>query len=158
MPGGNFVVDKGYMLDPAADNASATTYAAGYPQLFSVVKQTGGAQGAQPLIQRSTASGEKCLGVIQEDVPAPGDPKSLGLDYNALGRVVNVRLMGLTRVLATGTIAAFSRVISNGDGTVVIAATATANQNIVGIALGAAVSTGDQIDLLLTPGVQANNP
>jgi hypothetical protein len=148
MSGPNFVLDKGYQL------ASSQ-----YPKIFQVVKQSGtGAAGTQPQIAVSSSSGEKVLGVCQEDVPAPTSALSGGKDYAALGRVVNVRILGLSRVIATGVIAVGSRVISNGDGTCVIAASATANQNILGIALGASAATGDQIDVLLTPGVQANNP
>jgi hypothetical protein len=161
MSGPNNVLDKGYALDPAisATQNSFTVYSYAYPTLFYVVKLRGtGAAGALPLIQTSTVSGEKVLGVVQEDTPAYGTLNAGGRDYANLGRVVNVRILGITRVVATGVIAVGSRVISNGDGTVVIAATATANQNIVGIALGAAAATGDQIDLLLTPGMQANNP
>ncbi len=161
MSGPNSLLEKGYALDPtisAAQN-SGTVYSYAYPAIFTVVKLRGtGAAGALPYIENSTVSGEKCLGVVQEDTPEPTDPRSGSRDYAEMSRVVNVRILGITRVKATGVIAVGSRCISNGDGTVVIAAAATANQEIVGIALGAAAATGDQIDLLLTPGLQSNNP
>jgi Uncharacterized conserved protein (DUF2190) len=162
MSGPNQVLDKGYALDPALSyttDGDDLEHPEAYPAIFTVVKITGsGSAGQLPYCCNSTASGEKVLGVVQEDTPTPTDPRSGARDYAYLGRVVNVRILGITRVVATGVIAVGSRVISNGDGTVVIAATATANQNIVGIALGASAATGDQIDLLLTPGQQANNP
>jgi hypothetical protein len=148
MPGPNFVLDKGYQLG-----------ASQYPKIFQLVKRTGtGAATTNPQVAVSSAAGEKCLGVCQEDVPAPSSALSGGKDYAALARIVNVRILGISRCIATGVIAVGSRVISNGDGTVVIAAAATANQNIIGIADGASAATGDQIDVILTPGVQANNP
>jgi hypothetical protein len=148
MSGPNTLLDKGYQLA-----------ASQYPRIFRVVKISGtGAAGTQPLIAVSSSAGEKVLGVVQEDTPPPNDPLAGGKDYAALGRVVNVRIAGITRVVATGVIAVGSRVKSNGDGTVVIAAASTANQEIVGVALSASAATNDQIDLLLTPGMQSNNP
>jgi hypothetical protein len=161
MPGPNNVLDKGFQLDAARSytNTTPTLDADAYPPLFTVVKIAGsGAAGTQPTIQGSTVSGEKVLGVVQEDTPSPLDSRSGSKDYAYLGRVVNVRILGITRVIATGVIPVGSRCISNGDGTVVVAAGTTANQEIVGIAYGAAAATGDQIDLLLTPGLQSNNP
>src|SRR5271165_1948688 len=154
MPGPNTLLDKAFQL--YYNNAYDVN---NYPPIFNVVKVTGtGAAGALPQIKLSTASNEKVLGVVQEDTPIPSSALANGKDYAALGRYVNVRILGITRVVATGVIAVGSRVISNGDGTVVIATAATANQNIVGIAMGAAAATGDQIDLLLTPGMQAYAP
>ena len=162
MSGPNQVLDKGYCLSPALSYTTANnvlTYPSAYPAIFTLVKLYGtGGAGALPYIQNSTVAGEKCLGAVQEDTPNPTDSRSGGRDYAYQARVVNVRLLGITRVIATGVIAIGSRVISHGDGTAIVAAAATANQEIVGIALGAAAATGDQIDLLLTPGLQSNNP
>ena len=148
MSGPNTILDKGYVLA-----------ASSYPRIFQVVKLSGtGAAGTNAKCTVSSSSGEKVLGIVQEDTPPPTDALAGGKDYAALGRTVNVRILGVSRAIATGVIAVGSRVKSNGDGTVVIATAATANQEIVGIALSASAATNDQIDLLLTPGMQSNNP
>jgi len=139
--GPNYVLDKGFQI-------SGTVY----PAIYTLVKF--GA--ADNEVQASNTAGEEVLGVVQEDVPGPTNPNSGGLDYIALGRVVNVRILGISRVVAAGAIALGARVVSNGDGTIKTIVVGTANQNVVGIALAPATTAGDQIDVLLTPGVTAD--
>ncbi len=139
--GPNFVLDKGYQIAGTV-----------YPAIFTLVKL-----GTAPNeVESSNVAGEEVLGVLQEDVPSPTNANSGGLDYIALGRVVNVRLMGISRCVAAGAIALGARVVSNGDGTAKTIVAATTNQNVVGIALSAATTAGDQFDLLLTPGATAD--
>jgi hypothetical protein len=150
--GPNFILDKGYLLvSPAADAGVADND--DYPAIFSCMQLINATS-----VAISDTSGQKVLGIIQEDVPVPSSAKANGMDYIALGRIVNIRILGISRVQCTGVINVGSRVISNGDGTVVAAASTTSNQESVGIMLGASAATGDQVDILLTPGAQTYGP
>jgi hypothetical protein len=135
--GANFVLDKGYRVDAS----QATNIAR-----FSVVKLFNSTN-----IVSSGVASEAVLGVSQESAVVTGDPQ--GRNDALSGRIIDVRLMGITRVIATGVIALGAPVVSNGDGTVKTGTAAGAAQNKIGIALMASAATGDQIDVLLTPGV-----
>lgn len=131
--GPNEVMDKGFKA------AAATTQ-------FHCVKLS-----AVDKVTPSTVAGERVFGVAQETATA---------DDATNNRVINVRSLGITRVVVAtnATLALQDLVRSNGDGTVTSLAAATANQNVVGMAMVAITSApaGSQIDMLLTPGVRAS--
>jgi hypothetical protein len=135
--GANFVLDKGYRVD--------ASQATNIPR-FSVVKLFN----LTNIVSSSVAS-EAVLGVSQENAVVTGDPQ--GRNDALSGRIIDVRLMGITRVIATGVIALGAPVVSNADGTVKTGTGLGVGQNKIGIALMASAATGDQIDVLLTPGV-----
>lgn len=121
--GPNEVLDKGYI-------------ATGETPLFTIVKQTG-----VESAELNDVAGGDWLGVAQEE------PNAEDVDN---GRVFRVRLLGISRIVAAGEIAARSKVTSNAAGLAVVAG---AGQHVVGIALTAAAEAGDWINVLLTPGV-----
>lgn len=123
--GPNEILDKGYI-------ATAAT------PLFTIVKQTG-----VESAELNTTAGGDWLGVAQEEPNA---------DDVAAGRVFRVRLLGISRVVASAPIATRAKVASTVTGTAV---TAVATDNVVGIALTPAAAAGDWINVLLTPGVVA---
>jgi hypothetical protein len=130
MPGPNFVLDKGFYLDAAANK-------------FEVVILTTTLEH----VDDAASANELAIGILQETVTA---------DDVTSGRVVDVRIMGISRAIANGAIAIGSRVRSAGDGKVAPLA-AAAKQNVIGIAMTQATADGDHIDILLTPGLQVDN-
>lgn len=123
--GPNEILDKGYI-------ATAAT------PLFTIVKQTG-----VESAELNTTAGGDWLGVAQEEPNA---------DDVAGGRVFRVRLLGISRVVASGVIDIRDKVASTATGE---AAVATTGQAVVGIALTPAAAAGDWINVLLTPGATA---
>lgn len=130
MPGPNFVLDKGYFPDAATNQ-------------FKCQKAVSGATNQEHCTEAGAA--DQVLGVIQETVTA-GDVTN--------GRVADVRLIGISRCIASAAIANGARVIAAATGKVVTATASTAKQAQVGIALTTAAADGDHIDILLTPGAQ----
>lgn len=125
--GPNFVLDKGYVA------------AGAIPQFRAVKLNT------KDTVVVTAAAADMPLGVCQEEISA---------DDATNGRVGDIRLLGITRAVASGVIALSGRVIVGANGKVAAAAGATANQNQIGIALLASTGDNDHIDLFLTPGVQ----
>lgn len=101
---------------------------------FHVVKHTG----IDECALNNTAGGD-WLGVAQEEAD--------GVDV-VNGRVVRVRMEGITRAIAGANVAFRAKVMSAADGRVV---TATAGNEVVGRALTAG-GAGDWINVQLTPG------
>lgn len=130
----NFVIDKGYT---ALSTYNSSAAAGVVSKRF--VKLT-----ANQTIDLNVASNTRSIGVVMESV----DQAKV-----ATGKaVVDVRVLGIARVIAGGTIAIGARVMSSTTGTALTEAT---TGNIpTGIALQAAVS-GDEIDVLLVPGLPA---
>jgi hypothetical protein len=128
--GPNFVLDKGFKVT----TATAVTK-------FRAVKLA-----SVDVCAQCTTLGEIPLGVAQEDCPAA--------DATA-GRVIDIRVIGISRVIAAGALAINTRVRVDANGRVVALAAATANQNQLGILLAAATALDDQVDCLLTIGGQA---
>jgi hypothetical protein len=87
-------------------------------------------------------AGADWLGVAQEEADAQDV---------ANGRVLRVRMEGITRAVAGANVAFRAKVATNNQGRVV---TATAGQHVVGIALTAG-GAGDWINVQLTPGAIA---
>lgn len=130
----NYVIDKGFT---ALSTYNSSAAAGVVSKRF--VKLT-----ANQTIDLNVASNTRSIGVVQENV----DQAKV-----ATGKaVVGVRIMGISRVIAGGTIAIGARVMSSTTGTALTEAT-TGNFPL-GIALQAAVS-GDEIDVLLCPGLPA---
>jgi hypothetical protein len=127
----NYILDKGYVAVSTYNSSNAAGVVA-----KRFVKLT-----ANQTIDLNVASNTRPVGVVQENV----DQAKV-----ATGKaVVDVRVQGIARVIAGGTIAIGGEVMSSTTGTAIAAVTAA---NIVcGIALQAAVS-GDEIDVELLPG------
>jgi hypothetical protein len=88
------------------------------------------------------------LGVVQEDASAADVTK---------GRIVDVRLMGIARVVAGAAITRGTRVGVGATGKVLpMVGTAGLVENVVGIAMTTVTTDLDHIDVLLTPGVTTN--
>ncbi len=83
--------------------------------------------------------GESAIGVCQDEISA-ADATS--------GRIANVAVIGISRVIAGATIAIQDPITPGADGRAEVATTA---DQVVGIALQAAVD-GDHMDVLLTQG------
>jgi hypothetical protein len=128
MPGPNFILDKGFIMDSAVSQ-------------FQVVKLAATKEHATI----STAAGEDVLGVVQQSVAAADATN---------GQVADVRLMGISRCIAAATLAIGDYVRSNGDGRVTSLVGATAKQNIIGRCMTAAGAANDHVDVLLLLGTQ----
>jgi hypothetical protein len=126
MAGANFVLDKGYVHEGVA----AVT-------AFRFVKAGAGDQS----VAAADTAGALVLGVVQEDVDAA---------KVATGKaVVDVRLLGISKVVAGAAVTLWSEVASDNVGRAINAATAT--HRVVGRALQSAGAAGDIIDVLLVP-------
>jgi hypothetical protein len=123
--GPNFVLDKGYQATTAITQFRAVTQ----------VADTG--------VKQTDAAAAVVLGVAQENISA-ADATS--------GRIADIRMMGITRAIngTAGALARSTLVATDNTGRVVAA---TTGQAAVGLTLSAATAQGDQVDLLLTPGV-----
>jgi len=128
MAGPNYVLDKGFE-------------AAGAIGRFRCVEL-----GTGEVVTQCNALNDPAIGVSQDTISA---------DDATNGRVVDVRMAGISRCIASGPIAIGDRVRAAADGGVVTLAAATAGQRMVGIALQAAVS-GDHVDVFLTIGATAD--
>jgi hypothetical protein len=121
--GPNYVLDKGFL-------AQATTVQ------FTAVKFGTTDDSVTPV----TGTGDDVLGIAYEACAAADANK----------RVIDVRILGIARCIAGGSITRGNKVKVTATGTL-IATTADADK-VVGIAMNTAVS-GDQFDVLLTPGL-----
>jgi hypothetical protein len=131
MPGPNFVLDKGFLAETAV------------PQFYCVKVGT-----VSQSCTIATASGDFILGVAQEACDATDA---------GLGRIINVRLLGISRCVAQAAISRGARVRAHSSGKVTgLAGAAGTSENVVGIAMTASAADLDHIDVLLTPGVTIN--
>jgi hypothetical protein len=127
MAGPNYVLDKGFTAGGAIGQFRAVTL------------------GASEVVSQAGSAGAACLGICQESISA---------DDATSGRVADIRLLGISRcVLGTGGAAIGAKLRTDDAGKMTALAAATADQNVVGIALQAGVAV-DHIDVFLTPGVQ----
>lgn len=130
MSGPNFVLDKGYQC------------AAAVPQ-FTLVKLSGDQQ-----VTPTVLATDQSIGVCQEVVTTA--------DATA-GRVADIRLMGITRVVAGAAITRGSKLRSDTTGRVVpLGGVAGVNEVVVGIALVSVSNVGDHLDMYLTFGAASN--
>lgn len=139
------ILDKSFPVLPTYNSSSVNGV-----QAYRCVKVS--TANAVPTIdlQTTAATGAVTLGVVQENIDAA---------KVATGKAVaNVRVMGVTRVVANttpGSIVLGSKVMCGSAGGVVLAA--TAGSTVLGIVIsmsvvGGTVAAGDQLDVLLTPG------
>jgi hypothetical protein len=127
--GANFILDKGYKA-----TAALTQFLAVKLSTLDTVAPIAGLTDAP-------------LGIVQETITA-GDATN--------GRMADIRLMGISRAIAGGTITLGDRVKVDATGKLItVPGVAGTNDRVVGIALEAAV-LNDQFDVLLTPGVTNN--
>ncbi len=131
MSGPNFVLDKGYKV------ASATAVTQ-----FQVVKLS-----ADDTVTPVSATTDQPIGVAQEACAAADA---------TLGKVINIRMFGISRCVAGGSITRGDIVKPNASGAVIVApAVAGTNDKCLGIALVSGVS-GDHIDVAIVPGLRNN--
>lgn len=136
--GANYGLDKGYLTAAAIGSAAAGPDLATSYDYFVCVKISGT---AGTTVTPVTAATDTVIGVAQQRV--------LVADINK--QVVDVRLNGISKVVAGGTVAFGDYVRPDTAGKAT--ATTTAGQKAFGIALTGGV-TGDVIDVLLTPAGQ----
>lgn len=129
MAGPNWVLDKGFIAN-------------GVIRQFRCVEVV---TTNKDLCTEVDGSGDFVLGISQEDVPA-----TPATDIGK--RVIDIRLMGISRAIAGAAVTIGARVQSDAEGRVV-ALVAAGTRNAVGVALTAAGAAGDHINVLLTPGV-----
>jgi hypothetical protein len=133
MPGANYGLNKGFLLDVGATFANVKFGRAAVQQSNTSVTSAG--------------AGADVLGLFTEDV----DPVKA-----ATGKVtVGVALTGLHRAVAGAAIARRSKLTTDSVGRVVAMTRAAAGVQpaaSLGIALTPAAAAGDIIDVLLTPG------
>lgn len=117
------------------------TVAAGAIGQFKAVELT-----ARQTVQQCDATNDLAYGICQEEVSAADAVN---------GRVIGVRVEGVSRCIAGAAIAVGASVRVTGTvGKLQTCAATTAKQNQVGIAQTAAAADGDHFDVLLTPGAQ----
>jgi hypothetical protein len=130
MPGPNYVMDKGFQA------TSVITQ-------FYAVKQGASDQTATIV----TGTTDLVLGIAQEAATAANV---------TAGRIINVRLLGISRCVASAAITRGARVVVTATGKMAAASAAVGAQNIVGVAMMSAGADGDHFDVLLTPGAGIN--
>jgi|SRR5690606_31602169 len=132
--GPNYVLDKGYKVEGSSAIKLGEVAVPG--------------TGEQSAVRATSASDTTApLGVFQEDVDAA---------RVTTGKVVaNVRMLGITRAIAGAAITKGARLTNDTSARVVSVTRAAAGDQpvaVLGIALTAASTAGDHIDVLLTPG------
>lgn len=149
MAGPNFILDKGFLVDAAATNVQAGRFC----------KMATGTTGnkvttsAAPTAGASVVSAEFLVGVYQDEI--------VGMDAAkvATGKAtINVRMVGIARMIAGAAVAIGKPVTSDSVGRAVGTAPGAGQQVWQGgVALTAAAAAGDLIDVLLTPGAVITN-
>jgi hypothetical protein len=130
MAGSDYVIDKGYKTSAAI------------PQ-FRCVKLS-----ADDTVVQTAAATDQTIGVCQESISAADGTNA---------RIADIRLMGITTAIANGSITRGTLVRADANGKVgSLAGTAGLNEVVVGLALEAASADGDQLHVLLTPGLHNN--
>jgi hypothetical protein len=153
MAGPNFVLDKGFLVDSAAANVQAFRFAK-FATATTGNKVTTSAAPTPQATATPPLAAEFILGVYQDEL--------VGMDAAkvATGKAtINVRMIGITRCIAGAAVPIGSQVTSDSTGRAVVIPALTAGQSTwqAGIALTAAASAGDLIDVLLTPGLTRTN-
>lgn len=105
--------------------------------------------GAGEVVSQATTAGTPCLGIAQETTTAEDATN---------GRVIAVAISGISRCIAGAAITIGAKVRTDTSGRVTPLAAATADQNVIGIALQAASAANEHVDVLLTPAVQNTTP
>jgi hypothetical protein len=130
--GPNFVLDKGFLA------TGATAYAFGEPVVLT---------GDGTSIARAGAGATNVIGICQED---------LELAKLTTGKaILDTRVLGISRVLCGAAVARDARLAVDATCRAVAVTRAIAGAQpaaVFGIALTAATTAGDFVDVLLTPG------
>jgi hypothetical protein len=142
--GGNYVLDKGFPVLKTYNSSAAAGVLAYRAVKFAVASSTA-------YIDLNVGPTVITLGVVQENMDA------VKVAYG--NAVADVRLLGITKMVANGTpgaIALGSPIQCGSTGGAVLAATGGTNY-VMGICVGmtvpgGTVAAGDLIDVLLTPG------
>jgi len=149
MAGPNFVLDKGFKVAAAATNVQAGRFCKFNAGTTGDTVTTSAAPtaGAAPL------AAEFIVGVYQDEI--------VGMDAAkvATGKAtINVRMLGISRMIAGAAVVIGARVTSDSTGRAVTAAPAAgASIQAPGVALTAAAAAGDLIDVFINPvGVATN--
>lgn len=98
---------------------------------------------SQDHVAASTAATDVVIGIVQEEVTADDATK---------GRVVNIRILGVSHAIAGAALSPYTRVTVDATGRMVAAA---AGNTQVGIWTTNATAANDRGTVLLTPGVKA---
>jgi len=128
--GPNYVLDKGFQASEALTQ-------------YYLVK-LGSTEG---YVDQSDTANEVCIGVTQEACTTANATS---------GKIVDVRIMGVSTCVASQAVNLGELVRSSGAGKISGMAGA-AKQKVLGIALTAAAADGDQLDVLLTPMLEIDN-
>lgn len=139
MAGPNYGLDKGFVADAAIGSAATGPDLATSYDYFLIVKPVAGSPDHVAL---GAAATDSILGVSQMRV--------LAADAGTI--VADIRLEGITKVVAGGAVAIGDRVTSNASGRAIT--TTTAGNRVLGVALSTAAANGDLIDVFITPGGQ----
>jgi hypothetical protein len=139
MAGPNYGLDKGFIPDVAIGSSATGPDLATSYDYFLFVKPVAASPDHVVL---SAAANDVTIGVSQQRVAAADV---------TLGIVADIRLEGISKVVAGAAVAIGAPVTSNASGRAV---TATTGQRQAGIALSTAAANGDIIDVALTPGGQ----
>lgn len=137
MAGPNYVLDKGFLAQAAIGSATDGADLATSYDYFIAVKAGTVADSVTPV----TATTDTVLGVAQARVRTA----DINKEY------VDVRMLGITKMVASAAITFGAKVNANASGQA--AAVGAAGTNGIGIALSASGAAGDVIDVFLTPGV-----
>ncbi len=133
--GGNFVLDKGYVVADDYNSSSSDGVEA-----YRAVDLS------SDEIDLQTTAGDAIIGVVQEDIDA---------DKVATGKAVaSVRLMGITKMRVNGTPGSINQMSKVAAGAAGGAILATTGDVPIGINLtSGTIAEDDLIDVLLTPGL-----
>ena len=135
--GANYGLDKAYLSAAAIGSAATGPDLVTSYDYFLFVKISGTAG----TTVTPAAAGDVVLGVAQQRV--------VTADINK--QPVDVRMYGISKVVAGGTLAFGDKVKSDAAGKAVVNAVGTL-ANTAGIVVGAGGASGDLVDVLLTPG------
>jgi Uncharacterized conserved protein (DUF2190) len=133
MPGPNYGLDKGFISDSAIGTAGNLNH-----DYFRFVKLV---PGTAERVTQATVAEEQVIGVAQNSVATADIGK----------QVVDVRVDGISKVVAAAAVAIGARVTTDTSGRATSTGLA-AGDLVAGIALSSAAAAGDLIDVLLTPG------
>jgi hypothetical protein len=126
--GPNYVLDKGHVA------TGSTAYVQG---------ELAVASGDGTKCARATGAAAKVRGVVMENVDAA--------KVTTTKVVINLRMLGIARVLAGAAIAVEDRVTNDATARAVTVSAAIGAKEYFGVALTAATAAGQYIDVLLTP-------
>lgn len=145
MPGMDHILSKGFVLSDAV----TTPVALGQAMVMAANTATNSPGQAVQVAPAANGANAFCIGLAGENIDL--------IKVQTGKAFVNVALLGITKAIASGAIAAGAPVENYSGATTSLAGyvqpSVTAGNAVIGIAMEAAVAQGDIIDVLLTPGV-----